>query len=308
MLNSDPPDHTRLRQLVHTAFSPRRMSALRPAIERLADELLDRVSGEVDLVAEYALRVPITVVGELLGLPAADAPAYRRWATGILSLGEVGASGTAAAEMTAYLRSRLADKRKARTDDLLGELARAADAGQLSDDEVVGMAFLLLIGGHETTVNLLSTAVLALLRSPGQRAQLHADPAAAVHELLRYEPPVGTATLRFTTEPVELGGVELPAGSFLLVSLAAANRDPERFTDPDRLDGARGDRGHLAFGHGIHRCLGASLGLLEVEIALCRLFDRFPRLRLAVDESSLRWRNTTMLRGLETLPVHLDRP
>ncbi|MEO6700583.1 MAG: cytochrome P450 [Jatrophihabitantaceae bacterium] len=310
MLNSDPPDHTRLRQLIQSAFTPRRVLAMRPVIEQITDSLLDGISGAetADLIPTFAFPLPMLVIGRLLGLPVEDAALFRRWSTGILTIGEQSASEDAAREMTSYLRDFLARKRGSADDDLLMELLRMQAEGQLSEDEIVAMAFLLVIGGHETTVNLLGTSLLALLRNPDQLAWLRENldrMPAVMEEFLRRDAPVSMATLRFTTEPITLGGQELAAGSFLLISLGGANRDPARFDDPDELRLQRNDRGHLAFGHGIHRCLGAMLGKLEGEIALSRLLTRFPQLSLAVDELDLRWRNTTMLRGVETLPVHL---
>jgi cytochrome P450 len=210
--------------------------------------------------------------------------------------------------MTAYLRDLLAHKRRRGDQDMLADLMAAQDEGKLSEDEIVAMAFLLVIGGHETTVNLIGTSVLALLRNPDQLAWLRenlAELPKVMDEFLRFDAPVSMATLRFTTAPVTLGGVDLPEGSFLLISLGGANHDPDRFAEPDGLRLNRGDQGHLAFGHGIHRCLGAMLGRLEGEIALTRLLSRFPHMELAADEADLRWRNTTMLRGVETLPVRL---
>jgi cytochrome P450 len=200
-------------------------------------------------------------------------------------------------------------RRAAPREDILTELVRARDAGELTKQEVFSMVFLLLIGGHETTVNLLGTATLALLHHPDQqtwlrkRADNPAVMAIAIEEFLRYESPVSMATLRFTTEAVDVSGVEIPGGELVLLSLGAANRDPSRFTDPDRLELLRDDPGHLAFGQGLHRCLGSFLGRLEGEVALSGLLRRCSRIELAVDEATLPWRNTFMLRGLESLPV-----
>ncbi|WP_246259061.1 cytochrome P450 [Streptomyces typhae] len=208
--------------------------------------------------------------------------------------------------MNDYLRELMAARRAAPKDDILTELVRACDRRELTGQEVFSMVFLLLIGGHETTVNLLGTATLALLHHPDQLAWLRAHPEAmpmAVDEFLRYESPVSMATLRFTKEPVTVDGVEIPADELVLVSLGAANRDPDRFPEPDRLILERNDPGHLAFGQGPHRCLGAFLGKLESEVALCGLLDRFPHIEPAADEKTLPWRNTIMLRGLESLPV-----
>jgi len=309
MLNSDPPDHTRLRRLIHASFTARRVAEMRPMVERISTSLLDDLTGRdtFDLVRDFAFPLPMQIICELLGFPAEERDAYRAWSTAVLTHGDDPGDFERAIEaMTEYIAEQV-DRRRARPgDDILTELVAARDAGHLSDDEIIGMVFLLLIGGHETTVNLLGTATLSLIRNPDQRAWLQANPAelpSAIDEFLRYESPVSMATLRFTTEPVTVGGVEIPAGELVLVSLGGANRDPERFPDADRLRLDRKDTGHLAFGHGIHRCLGAFLGKLEGEVALGGLLSRFPDLALAVEEQDLRWRNTIMLRGLESLPV-----
>ncbi|MDG4769443.1 cytochrome P450 [Solwaraspora sp. WMMD792] len=311
MLNSDPPDHTRLRRLIHAAFTARRVAAMRPMVDRITTSLLDDIAGRrtVDLVKDFAFPLPMLIICELLGFPAEDRAAYRAWSTAILTHSDDPADfATALGEMTDYIGGQLRHRRAHPGDDILTGLLAARDAGELTDDEIVGMVFLLLIGGHETTVNLLGTATLALLRHPDQLRWLLANrPAlpAAIDEFLRYESPVSMATLRFTTEQVDIDGVRIPAGELVLVSLGGANRDPDRFPDPDRLILDRGDPGHLAFGHGLHRCLGAFLGKLEGELALGALLDRYPGLTLAADEHELPWRNTIMLRGLESLPVAL---
>ncbi|MET8576777.1 cytochrome P450 [Streptomyces sp. NPDC005012] len=325
MLSSDPPDHTRLRRVVQAAFSRKRVEAMRPMVERITLELLDgldaaavrRTTGTttatVDLVRDFAFPLPILVVCELLGFPPEDRDLYRQWSTAIVTQeGDHAAFRRAVQEMGSYVLA-LADRRMRHDDrpaDLLTDLLEAREGGELTDDEIVGMVALLLIGGHETTVNLLGTSCLALLRDPGQAAWLRADPTrmpGAVQEFLRYDSPICMATTRFTTEPVDVGGVEIPQGEFVLLSLGAANRDPARFQDPDRLVLDRRDAGHLAFGGGIHRCLGALLGKLETEVALTALLSRFPGMTLACQERDLRWRNTMMLRGLEALPVTLCR-
>ncbi|MEV7848543.1 cytochrome P450 [Streptomyces cyaneofuscatus] len=320
MLSSDPPDHTRLRRVVQAAFSRKRVEAMRPMIERITLELLDGLdaaaahhttTATVDLVRDFAFPLPILVVCELLGFPPEDRDLYRKWSTAIVTQeGDHAAFRQAVQEMGSYVLA-IADRRIRRNDrpaDLLTELLAARERGELTDDEIVGMVALLLIGGHETTVNLLGTSCLALLRDPGQAAWLRADLTrmpGAVEEFLRYDSPICMATTRFTTEPVDIGGVEIPQDEFVLLSLGAANRDPARFQDPDRLILDRRDAGHLAFGGGIHRCLGALLGKLETEIALTALLARFPRMTLACQEHDLHWRNTMMLRGLEALPLTL---
>lgn len=309
MLNSDPPDHTRLRRVMTGAFTAARVSALRPMITEIADRLLDAMGRrpEPDLIRDYAFPLPMTVICELLGVPGEDRPRFRDWSTALVTH-ERASAATALAAMREYLGELLAH-RDAGGDDLLSDLVRARERGELSHEEVVSMAVLLLIAGHETTVGLIGNAALVLLRHPVEQAALRADFSRlpqVVEEVLRLESPVAMATLRFTTEPVRLGDVEVPAGQFVLLALGAANRDPTRFPDPERLLPGR-RQGHLAFGHGAHRCLGAALARLEGEIALRRLLERFPALALVDQGAGLRWRDTPMLRGLEALPVSLGR-
>jgi cytochrome P450 len=309
MLNTDPPDHTRLRKLVNKAFTARTVSRLRPRIEQIADELLDAVAatGEVDLLAALAFPLPITVICELLGVPAEDREKFRVWSNTIVSAALPEELQQASAALAAYLGALISAKRVGPTDDLLSGLVHVSDEGdQLSEVELISMAFLLLVAGHETTVNLIGNGMLALLRRPDQLAALRADPSLlpnAVEEFLRFEGPVNIATLRFTTEPVRVGAVEIPAEEFVMVSLLAANRDGERFAEPDTLDVTRQAGGHLAFGHGIHYCVGAPLARLEAEIAFGKLLSRFGRLELAGEPSLLSWRESTLMRGLQTLPV-----
>jgi cytochrome P450 len=317
MLNTDPPDHTRLRKLVATAFTMRRVELLRPRIEQITDDLLAGLAtrDRVDLVDEFAFPLPVTVICELLGVPRDDRDEFREWSATLVSSYGRERVAEASRNMAAYLSALIADKRENPADDMLSALIQVRDSGddgtggdRLSEVELVSMAFLLLVAGHETTVNLIGNGVLALLRNPDQLRALRADPgllAGAVEEFLRFESPVNLATFRYTVAPVRLGGVEIPAGEFVLVSLGAANRDSERFADADRLDVTRGAGGHLAFGHGIHFCLGAPLARLEGQVAIGRLLDRFPDLALAVDPDELRWRDSTLLRGLESLPLRL---
>jgi cytochrome P450 len=309
MLNSDPPDHTRLRRLIHGFFTAKRVAAMRPMVEQITATLLDGFDGRetVDLVTDFAFPLPMLIICELIGFPPEDRFAYREWSTAVLTHSDDSeAFDRAMGDLTDYITGLLRQRRSDPRDDILTALLAARDQGQLTDDEIVGMVFLLLIGGHETTVNLLGTATLALIRHPDQYRWLREHPAAlpvAVDEFLRYESPVSMATLRFTTAPVDVDGVEIPAGELVLVSLGGANRDPDRFPDADRLVLDRADPGHLAFGHGLHRCLGAFLGRLEGEVALGRLLERHPELTLAGTEGTLRWRNTIMLRGLESWAV-----
>jgi cytochrome P450 len=313
MLNTDPPDHTRLRKLVNRAFTARTVSRLRPRIVEITDGLLEELAraGEADLLEAFAFPLPITVICELLGIPGADRDRFREWSNVLVSAAGPERIGRASAEMAEFLTDLVAAKRAAPTEDLLSGLVHVCYEGErLGMAELVSMAFLLLVAGHETTVNLIGNGMLALLRHPDQLAALRRDPSLlpnAVEEFLRYEGPVNLATLRFTTEPVALDGVEIPAGEFVLVSLLSANRDGTRFADPDTLDVRRPAGGHLAFGHGIHYCVGAPLARLEAEIAIGRLLERFGDIRLAADPATLSWRDSTLMRGLETLPVRFGR-
>ncbi|GAA2434794.1 cytochrome P450 [Streptomyces macrosporus] len=309
MLQVDPPDHTRLRALVAREFTHRRVESLRPRVRHIADDLLDAVSplGRTDLVESFAMPLPVAVICELIGVPAADRTTFHGWSTEIVHPSDPESGHAAAQAMTAYLTALVDDKRRKPGDDLLGALATTAALGtdRLSPEELLGMAFLLLVAGHETTVNLVSSAVHALLTHPDQLDALRADPTlldGAVEETLRHNGPVVTSAHRFTAEPVEIGGTTIPAGEPVLVVLASASRDPDRFPDPDRFDIRRDARGHSAFGHGIHHCLGAPLARLEGAVALETLLDRFPDLALDADPADLVWR-PGMLRGLRRLPV-----
>jgi cytochrome P450 len=311
MLNLDPPDHTRLRRLVSTAFTRRRIAALQPQVQQITDELLDAMAGldEVDLIKALALPLPIRVLTTMLGIPLYDVGALRRW-TEILTASALAAGelDAAAADMLRYVRALLGEKRRDPGADLLSALVAVRDGDdQLTEDELTSMVFLLLIAGHETTVNLIGNAVLALVSNPARLSWLRSDPdriPAAIEEFLRYESPVHVA-LRFSKEEVQLADTTIPAGSVVLVSLLAANRDPARFSAAHHLDLARADNPQLAFGHGIHHCLGAPLARLEGAIAISSLLARFPRLRAAVPAESLRWRESMVMHGLEALPVRL---
>jgi len=315
MLNSDPPDHARLRKLVNKAFTARRVERLRPRITAITAGLLEDMSAqkgrpEVDLLASFAFPLPITVICELLGIPAGDRDDFRTWSATIVSNAAAPEVFQAhATAMARYFVALLAAKRREPGDDLLSALIAARDEEDgLSENELVSMAFLLLVAGHETTVNLIASGVLALLLNPAELARLRAEPAligGAVEELLRYVNPVNHTTFRCAAEPVEIGGVRISRGDPVLVALSGANRDPARFGDPDRLDLGRDSAGHLAFGHGIHYCLGAPLARLEAEIAVSALLARFGSISLAVPAESLRWRPSTLIHGLESLPVRL---
>jgi cytochrome P450 len=312
MLNLDPPDHERLRKLVSKAFTARRVEELRPRITAVTGALLDDMSTrrEVDLLAAFAFPLPITVICELLGVPAADRDQFRAWsATIVADTVSPEAFQADAGAMVGYFQTLLAARRREPAGDLLSALITARDEeDRLSENELLSMAFLLLVAGHETTVNLIAGGMLALLLNPGELARLRADPSllsGALEELLRYVNPVNNATFRFTGEPVEIGGVPIGANEVVFVSLSGANRDPSRYAGPERLDLGRDSSGHLAFGHGIHYCLGAPLARLEAEIAFRGLLERFGSMTLAVPADELRWRPSTLIHGLESLPVRL---
>ncbi|GAA4553347.1 cytochrome P450 [Pseudonocardia xishanensis] len=308
MLNMDPPDHTRLRKLVSRAFTVRAIAEMRPRITAVAEELADAMTGdEVDLLDAFAFPLPMTVISELLGVPPERREDFRGWSNTLLSAGDPQTRTEAATAMAQFLSDLVADKAAHPGEDMLSAIVRASEDGDsLSHAEVISMAFLLLVAGHETTVNLIANGMLALLRHPDQLAALRADPSLvpnAVEEFLRYDGPVNLATMRFTTEPVEIGGTVVPEGQVVLVSLIGANRDPERYERPTELDVTRDTRGHLAFGYGIHHCLGAPLARLEGEIAFRTLLTRFPEMSLAAEPESLTWRESTLIHGATRLPV-----
>ena len=318
MLHSDPPNHTRLRALVNKAFTTRTVEQLRPRIAQIARALLDEIAAAaepgavVDLMDAYALPLPITVICELLGVPAKDRREFRDWTLTLVTISSPEALVAATRGLTGYLTNLIEAKRDDPGDDLVSRLVHASDEGsQLSPAELLNMTFLLLLAGFETTVNLIGNGVLALLRNPDQLDLLRSKPRLmpdAIEEFLRYDGALHIATVRFTTEPVPVGDTEIPAGQLVHVSLLAANRDGDRFDDPDKLDITRPPGGHLAFGHGIHHCVGAPLARLEGQIALGLLLDRFPDLSLAVDSDALRWREGTLMHGLTELPVTIGRP
>jgi cytochrome P450 len=308
LLNLDPPDHTRLRQLMSTAFSPRTVAALAPRIRRVAGELVGAipVTGEVDLIETLALPLPVIVIAELLGVPIHDRTQFREWVEQMLRGSSVSShdSGT---KFVAYLTEQIERRRARPGDDLLSRLVQVELAGdRLSRTELLSCAFLLLVAGHETTVNLVGNGVLELLRRPWLLATLQQRPAGlgrAIEELLRINGPVEASTVRFTLAEVDFDGVVVPRGEAVVPVLLAANRDPTVFPSPDRLDLDRHPNRHLAFGHGSHFCLGAPLARLEGSLAIGALLQRFPDLSLATGPDRLEWSNRFPLRGLRRLPV-----
>jgi cytochrome P450 len=312
MLSSDPPDHTRLRSLVAKAFTPRRVEGLRPRITAIIHQLLDGVrdQGGMELIDAFAFPLPVTVIAELLGVPVEDQARFREW-TGIIMTppedGDFTRVAYAGQQFFQYFQDIIERRRAEPRDDLISALLEVEEQGdRLNAMELMGMMFLLLVAGHETTVNLIGNGTLALLRHPEQLERLRARPElieSAVEEMLRYGSPVETTTGRFTLEDIEFHGQVIPAGERVVAGLLSANHDPEQFPEPERFDITREPNRHIAFGFGIHFCLGAPLARLEGALAINALLERLPRLRLAEDVSSLRWRGGILIHGLQRLPV-----
>ncbi len=326
-LNTDPPDHTRLRRLVNRAFTPRRVERLRPHVEEITRMLLDVIAprGRADLIEDVAFPLPVTVICELLGVPVDDQDGFRSWTRDRFApLKAEGARGRAVQAIQAtrrYLQELVARRRpQVRMElpadeqpDMLSALILASDQDRVLDENgVVGMMDSLLVAGHHTTVNLIGNGMQSLFRHPDQLQLLRERPdllPTAIDELLRYDGPIERGSLRIATEDVDVGGVTVPAGSIVSVVTASAHRDPRSFPDPDRLDVARKDNHHLAFGAGIHLCLGAPLARVEGQVAIGQLLRRFPDIRLASAPEELTWRRTvilggvTSMRGLDSLPV-----
>jgi cytochrome P450 len=317
MLAHDGNDHRRLRSLVSQAFTPKRVADARPRVQAIADALLDRVQpqGAMDLVGDFSFPLPTIVILEMLGIPAADRDRFRTWSNALVEPAmDEAAQRQAVAHLTAftdYLRGLFEERRDRSGDDLVSGLVRAsADGDRLSETELFSTVVLLIVAGHETTVNLIANAVLALARHPESRDALAAEPSrlpVAVEEFLRYDGSVERALNRWAAEDVEWGGHLIRRGEPVILVLGSANHDAERFADPERLDLGRHPNPHLGFGKGPHYCLGAPLARLETEVALGTLLRRLPGLRLAVPEDDLRWRFLPGFRGLEALPVTWDR-
>ena len=318
MLSVDPPDHTRLRRLVSAAFSPRRVDRLRPRVQTIVDDLLDELAvqgpdGRVDLVAAFAFPLPFTVICELLGVPEPERASLGQGLTALLVPTSTPAQYARAKEasdaVVEMLGALVQAKQDMPGDDLVSGLISARDGDErLDSQELLSTIFQLIVAGHDTTTSLIGNSVVALFRNPAQIAQLRSDPSkisAAVEEFLRYDPPVPHSTFRYTIEPVKIGDVTIPVGAQVVISLAAANRDARRYASPQLLDIDRAEARHLAFGHGIHHCLGAVLARMEGQLALGSLLRRFPQLRLAVPIDDLHWGHGDglVLRGLSELPV-----
>jgi len=316
MLDRDPPDHTRLRGLVSKAFTPKALESLRPRIQQIVDGLLDQIErrGEMDLIEEFAYPLPVIVICEMLGVPVKDHERFKHWGLDIArgldaimlppdsEVGKRSVSGRRA--LAEYFRALIAERRAAPRDDMLSALIAAEEAGdKLSEEELLASCILLLVAGHETTVNLIGNGTLALLKHPEQLRRLRENPGligSAVEELLRYDGPV-QRTARIPSEDLVIGGKTIPKGEMVMPFLGAANRDPAQFPDPDRLDITRTDNRHIAFGMGIHFCLGAPLARMEGQIAISTLLRRLPKLALASQRPE--HRQSLTLRGLVSLPV-----
>ena len=313
MLNRDGADHRRLRRLVTTAFTPRMVEQLRPRMQEIADELVDAVEarGEMDLVDDYAFPLPIAVIAELLGIPLADRDRFRSWSNAVVTpaLGPEALAefGALMGEFVAYLHELFERRRSEPADDLVSALLQVQDGGDaFTEQELFSMVILLIVAGHETTVNLIANAVLALLQHPDQLAELRREPARvpdAIEECLRYDGPVERALNRWAAVDVDVGDQTIRRGDLVIPILGSADRDPERFAEPDAFDIDRKDAKHVAFGRGSHYCLGAPLARLEGEIALATLLRRLPGLRLSVSQDELRWRPVPLFRSLASLPV-----
>jgi cytochrome P450 len=317
LLTKDGDDHRRLRRLVTKVFTPRIVEQLRPRIQEIADELIDRVvdRGQMELVDDFAFPLPITVIAELLGIPVEDQQRFREWSNSFVlppmtpELQEQLARHTD--EFVTYLDALFALRRAEPTDDLVSALVQAEDAGDhLSESELYSMVVLLIVAGHETTVSLITNATLALLSNPDQLAELLADSALmpqAVEELLRYDSPVERTITRWATSDVELGGQAIRRGDLVIAVVGSANRDASRFPGSDVLNLRREAASkHVGFGRGPHYCLGAPLARVEAEIALETLFRRLPRLRLGIADDDLYWRPIPIFRSLASLPVAWD--
>ena len=314
MLFSDPPDHTRLRSLANKAFTPRVLEAMRSQIQTTVDRLLDDVQerGRMEVISELAYPLPAAVISEILGVADGDRERFRKWSNDLAAfLGNIravsdnfGPALQSVSELTEFLRGIVAQRRMEPQDDLLSALVTAEDQGDsFTEDELYSMCILLIFAGHETTTNLIGNGILALLRHPAQLEKLRHQPSlieSAVEEILRYDGPVQT-TSRTALEDMQIGDRQIAKGDRLSLTLGAANRDPEQFSEPDRFDIERNEGRHLGFGFGIHFCLGGALARMEGQAAISSVVRRMPKLKLEAGE--IEWRDNPVLRGIKALPV-----
>lgn len=312
MLSLDDPDHARLRALVHKAFTPRRIEQMREQVELVVNELLDKIEpeGHMDLIADYALPLPLIMIGRILGIPARDNQKFHRWTRTFLSAPSNPNPLVLIPSLMRfmrYLRKQIKERQAHPQDDLITGLVQAREGSDLfSEDEMISMIFLLLSAGHETTVNLIGSGMLALLEHPEQMQKLRDEPdlgKTAIEELVRFVCPAETATERYAREDIPIAGTTIPRGELVLAVVGSANRDPNYFENPEMIDITRANNRHLAFGQGIHYCLGAPLARLEAQVAIPILLQRLPRIHLTTQPEELRWRGGLILRGLEALPV-----
>ncbi|MEM7134187.1 MAG: cytochrome P450 [Chloroflexota bacterium] len=321
MVNMDPPNHTRLRSLVNKVFTSQRVEALRPRVQAIADELIDQVAsrGRMDLIDEYALPLPIRVITQLLGIPTADSRRFHTWshafvtsaATTQRSQKKLARAGRMIDDFTSYMSSLFALRRAEPQDDLISSLLQAEEAGdKLTEEELFSMVILLVVSGHETVANTIGNGMLALLQYPDQRTRLQADPTlieSAVEEMMRYDGSMERATLRFAAKDITMGNQTIQRGDAVSLVLGAANRDPEIYNNPDHFDITRYQaahcKRHMGLGWGIHYCLGAQLGRMEVAIAVNTLLQRLPTIALDIEPSNLRWRSIPVVRSMVHLPV-----
>ncbi|WP_413380077.1 cytochrome P450 family protein [Alkalihalobacillus sp. 1P02AB] len=311
MLFVDPPDHRRLRSLVQSGFTPKRIAKLSGRIEEIAREQasLMRNKKTVDFIEDYAFPIPIRVICELLGIPSEDRLDFQRWSNVMVEISDNAHYDESMSEFMTYLEKLIKEKRLSPREDLLSDLIQAEEGGdRLQSNELYGVVMLLIVAGHETTVNLIANGLLALLTHPDQLELLKADHslmAQAIEELLRFNGPVEFSTDRWARESFMFMGQQVEKGDHVLVSLASADHDPAAFADPSTLDITRKKSPHLAFGKGLHYCLGAPLARLEGEIALRVLLEEYPNLTLAAELSELEWRQSLIIRGLKQLPIKL---
>ncbi|OPF84583.1 cytochrome P450 [Streptomyces antioxidans] len=312
LANLEPPRHTPLRKAISFAFTPRRAEALRPRVVEIADELLNRLADQArpDLIAGYAEPLPVMTIAELMGVPAEAWPDFLRWSQALREHSPTDTSGVLdrnIRDLSAYMSALIAQKEREPDDGLLSSLIHADPERRLTLTEILSTSFALMTGGNDTTASLVGGVIAALLTHPRERAQLLAEPGrwgAATDELIRYVNPISNALQRVTTEPVEIGGVTIPADEVVIISVLSANRDPDQFpVHPEMLDLTRPKPAHLSFGFGIHYCSGAHLAKIITETAARRLFERFPEARLAIPPAELRYQQAGLVRPLAALPV-----